>query len=178
MKPLSQPSTRWASAFCILWLCLTGRPATTAPAVSVTPTDPTISAGQTQQFTVSGAAAPTGVGAGGEYTCVRLPDGTVQCTGRNQFGQHGNGTTDNSSVLEPVSGITTATRVLAGDEYACALLADGTAKCWGLGESGQRGDGSFGTFTPGDLPVAVSGLTGAVSLATGYGHTCALLGDW
>ena len=35
---------------------------------------------------------PTSVSAGGEYTCVRLSDGTAQCTGRNQFGQHGNGT--------------------------------------------------------------------------------------
>jgi len=145
--------------------------------MSVTPADPTISAGQTQQFSASGAVTPTGVSAGGEYTCVRLPDGTAQCTGRNQFGQHGNGTLDNSFVLDTVSGITTATRVLAGDEYACALLADGTVKCWGLGESGQRGDGSFGTFTPGDVPVAVGGLTGAVSLAAGYGHTCALLAD-
>ena len=143
--------------------------------MSVTPADPTISAGQTQQFAASGAVAPTSVGAGGEYTCVRLPDGTVQCTGRNQFGQHGNGTFNDSSVLDPVSGITTATRVAAGDEYACALLGDGTARCWGLGESGQRGDDSFGTFAL--SPVAVNGLTGAVSLATGYGHACALLAD-
>ena len=114
--------------------------------MSVTPANPTISVGQTQQFTASGASAPTGVSAGGEYTCVRLPNGTAQCTGRNQFGQLGNGTWTDSSVLGPVSGLTTATRVAAGDEFACALLADGTAKCWGLGESGQRGDGTFGTF--------------------------------
>jgi alpha-tubulin suppressor-like RCC1 family protein len=145
--------------------------------MSITPADPTVSVGQTQQFTASGFVTPTGVGAGGEYTCVRLPDGTVQCTGRNQFGQHGNGTLNDSSALEPVSGITTATRVAAGDEYACALLADGTARCWGLGESGQHGNGTFGTFTPGNVPVAVSGLTGAITLATGYGHACALLPD-
>ena len=113
--------------------------------------------------------------AGGEYTCVRLSDGTAKCTGRNQFGQHGDGPWTNSSVLGPVSGITTATRVTAGDEFACALLADGTARCWGLGESGQRGDGSFGTFAL--TPVAVNGLTGAVGLAAGYGHTCALLSN-
>ena len=159
----------------MLALILVGSQAAPAAAVGVTPADPTIPAGQTQQFTADGAITPTNVGAGGEYTCVRLPDGTVQCTGRNQFGQHGNGTIDNSSVLEPVSAITTATRVLAGDEYACALLADGTAKCWGLGESGQRGDGTFSTFAL--EPVAVGGLTGAVALATGYGHVCARLAD-
>jgi alpha-tubulin suppressor-like RCC1 family protein len=106
---------------------------------------------------------------------VRLPDGTAQCTGRNQYGQHGNGTDINSSVLDPVSGITTAAQVAAGDEFACALLGDGTARCWGFGESGQRGDGTFGTFA--FLPVAVNGLAGAVSLASGYGHSCALLAD-
>ena len=147
MKLVNRRWTRSASA------CVSSRSSwrrarpLTAADLGVTPADPTITAGQTQQFTATGAVAPTGVGAGGEYTCVRLPDGTVHCTGRNQFGQHGNGTVDNSSVLEPVSGITTATRVAAGDEYACALLADGTAKCWGLGESGQRGDGTFNTFT-------------------------------
>jgi alpha-tubulin suppressor-like RCC1 family protein len=177
MRLVNQRSKRWPLGLCLLWLSLAGRPAAPDPALSITPADPTISAGQTLQFTASGALAPTGVSAGGEYTCVRLPDGTAQCVGRNQFGQHGNGTENDSSVLDPVNSISTATRVSAGDEYACALLGDGTARCWGLGESGQRGDGSFGTFTPGDVPVAVSGLTGAVALATGYGHTCALLGD-
>ena len=122
MKLVNRRSTPSASGLCILWLVLAGSQAAPAAAVGVTPADPTIPAGQTQQFTASGVVAPTGVGAGGEYTCVPLPDGTVQCTGRNQFGQHGNGTIDNSPVLGPVSDITTATRVSAGDEYACALL--------------------------------------------------------
>src|SRR6185503_12507444 len=106
---------------------------------------------------------------------VRLSDGTAKCTGRNQFAQHGNGTLNDSTVLDPVGNLTTATQVVAGDEFACALLEDRTARCWGLGESGQRGDGSFDTFALD--PVAVSGLTGAVALAAGYGHTCALLTD-
>src|ERR1051325_185811 len=100
MRLVSQRSKRWASGLCVLWLSLAGRPA--AP-MSVTPADPTIAAGQTEQFTASGALAPTGVSAGGEYTCVRLPDGTAQCVGRNQFGQHGNGTVNDSSVLAPVN---------------------------------------------------------------------------
>jgi alpha-tubulin suppressor-like RCC1 family protein len=65
--------------------------------------------------------------------------------------------------------------MIAGDEFACALLTNGTAKCWGLGESGQRGDGSFSTFALN--PVNVNGLSGAVSIAASYGHTCALLSN-
>jgi hypothetical protein len=174
MKFIHPSSKLFVSALCVLWLGLEGRQAAQAP-LSVTPANSTISVGQTQQFTASGAVAPTGVSAGGEYTCVRLPNGTGQCTGRNQFGQHGNGTVNDSTVLDPISNLTTATRVVAGDEFACALLGDGTAKCWGLGESGQRGDRSFSTFAY--VPVAVFGLTGAVRLEAGYGHTCALLGD-
>ena len=176
MKRAHRPSKLFVSGLCVLWLGLAGRQAAQG-AMSVTPANPTISAGQTQQFTANGAtaSAPTGVSAGGEYTCVRLPDGTAHCTGRNQFGQLGDGSWADSSVLVPVSGLTTATDVTAGDEFACALLANGTARCWGLGESGQRGDGTFGTFAL--TPVAVNSLTGAVGLAAGYGHACALLSN-
>ena len=113
--------------------------------------------------------------AGGEFTCVRLSHGTALCTGRNQFGQLGNGTLTDSWVLGPVSGLTTVTRVAAGDEFACALLANGTARCWGLGETGQRGDNASERSR--QLPVTVFGLTGAVGLAGGYGHACALLNN-
>jgi alpha-tubulin suppressor-like RCC1 family protein len=166
-----------AAGLCALGLCLVG-PATPAPALTVSPTNPTISIGQTQQFTASGnggGLAATAVSAGGEYTCITLPDGTGQCTGRNQFGQHGNGTINDSTVLDPVSGLTAASHVSAGDEFACALITDGRVKCWGLGESGQRGDRSFSTF--GLTPNDVIGLTGATALGTGYGHACALRGD-
>jgi len=169
---IHRTSTLFVAALCVLWLSLAGRQA--AQSMSVTPANPTISVGQTQQFTADGTSTPTAVSAGGEFTCVRLPDGTARCVGRNQFGQLGGGSWTDSSV-GPVSGLTTATRVAAGDEFACALLANGTVKCWGLGESGQRGDGSFGTFA--FAPVSVNGLTGAVALAAGYGHTCALLSN-
>jgi len=165
----------FTGGLCVVWLALGGSDHAQSPAMSVTPEDQTIFVGQSQQFTASGAMTPTGVSAGGEYTCVRLPDGTARCTGRNQFGQLGDGTFTNSRSLVAVSGLSTATRVAAGDEFACALLADGTAKCWALGEKGQRGDGTFDQSS--GVPVAVTGLTNAVSLAGGYNHACALVGD-
>ena len=158
----------------MFWLALAVQQAAQSP-MSVTPSNPTIFVGQTQQFSASGATTASAVSAGGDYTCVRLPDGRAQCTGRNQFGQLGDGSWADHSVLVPVSGMTTATRVAAGHEFACALLSNGTAKCWGLGESGQRGDGTFGTFAL--APVAVNGLSGAVDVAAGYGHACALLSN-
>src|SRR2546425_338952 len=114
---------------------------------------------------------------------MRLPDGTVQCWGRNYSGQLGNGDGNltNSPVPVTARGLTTATSVVTGDAHTCALLGDGTVQCWGVGDSGQRGDGTFNNIA--SVPVAVVGMGGAGHLtnalavaARGY-HSCALLGD-
>ena len=124
MKLLHRRYSRlFVSGLCVFWLALAVQQAAQSP-MSVTPANPTIFAGQTQQFSASGATTASAVSAGGDYTCVRLPDGTAQCTGRNQFGQLGDGSWTDSSTLVPVSGITTATRVAAGHEFACALLVE------------------------------------------------------
>jgi alpha-tubulin suppressor-like RCC1 family protein len=171
MKPLKTKWARIAATLCGVWLGMTGR----AAGPEISPSNPTVSVGQTQQFTLSGAIVPTGVSAGGEYTCVRLSDATMQCTGRNQFGQHGDGTQNNTSTLAPIPNFAGVSAAVAGDEFNCALMIDGTAQCWGLGEKGQRGDGTFTQYTT--QPSTVSGISTAVSLAAGYNHTCALLAD-
>jgi alpha-tubulin suppressor-like RCC1 family protein len=143
----------------VVWIGIAARSAAQQSTMAIVPANPTLSVGQSQPFATSGAVVVTGVSAGGEYTCVRVGDGTVRCVGRNQFGQLGDGSWTNSSQLVSVAGVTTAASVVAGDEFACAVLADGTATCWGTGENGQLGDG---TFTHNALlPVAVSGLATA-----------------
>src|SRR5439155_17320922 len=102
-------------------------------------------------------------------------DATMQCTGRNQFGQHGDGTYNNSSALTPIPDFAGVSAAVAGDEFNCALMIDGTARCWGLGEKGQRGDGSYFQHTL--RPSQVSNVTTAVALAAGYNHACVLLAD-
>ena len=157
-----------------LWLTL-GWQGAPANALTVTPVNPTIGVGQTQQFTANGALTPTAVAGGGFHACMRLPDGTVQCWGRNNFGQLGNGDGNlaDSSVPVAVRGLTTATRVVTGDSHTCALLGDGTVQCWGVGDSGQRGDGTFNNIST--VPVAVVGLSNAVAVAARGYHSCALL---
>jgi alpha-tubulin suppressor-like RCC1 family protein len=160
-----------------LWLTL-GWQGAPADAITVTPANPTIGVGQTQQFTASGALTPTAVAGGGFHACMRLPDGTVQCWGENNYGQLGNGDGNltNSSVPVAVRNLNTATRVVTGDGHTCALVGDnGAVQCWGLGDSGQRGDGSFNTIST--VPGPVVGITGAVGVATRGYHSCALLGD-
>src|SRR5438094_569681 len=165
-----------------LWLTL-GWQGAPADAITVTPANPTIGVGQTQQFTANGALTPTAVAGGGFHACMRLPDGTVQCWGRNNFGQLGNGDGNladcspgscGSSTPVQASGITGAAAVIAGGYHTCALFGDGTAQCWGRNDDGQLGDG---TFTTSSTAVRVGGLTGAAAVTGGFYHTCALLGD-
>ena len=170
---ISNPTSKLLISSVCLWLAV-ARPSAQNPAITIAPADPVLSVGGFQQFTVTDAVTPTSVSAGGEYTCVGLSDGTARCVGRNQFGQHANGTLDNSTVLD-ASELTHVSRVVAGDEFSCALLRDGAVKCWGLGESGQLGDGTFTQYST--LPVAVSGVVGATALASGYDHACVLLAD-
>jgi len=145
------------------------------PSVTITPTNVTLIVGEARQFTAIASVAPTEVGAGGEYTCVRMSNGTEYCTGRNQFGQLGNGSMNNASVPVSVSGLASVAHLVPGDEFSCALIADGTIQCWGTGEKGQRGDGTFSSWSA--SPAAVTGITTAVAAGAGYNHACALLGD-
>ena len=113
---------------------------------------------------------------GGYFTCAILPDHTVQCWGRNQDGQLGNGgSTTDVPLPAPVQNLGPVAALSAGGYHACALLSDGTAKCWGRNSRGQVGDGNQNT--PVTVPTPVSGLTNAVQVVAGFFHTCARLAD-
>jgi len=120
--------------------------------------------------TVSGLTDAIAVSTGVQHSCAVLADHAVECWGANDRGQLGNGTRTPSLTPEVVPGLTNATAVTTGDLRSCALLADGTAECWGwsgmLGPIEQAGDHL--------TPVAVAGLSGAVTIGTSD-RSCALL---
>ena len=64
--------------------------------------------------------------------------------------------------------------VSASEATSHALKADGTVWSWGAGGWGQIGDGQFLTR---DAPVAVSGLSGVVAIASATYHTLAVKSD-
>ena len=82
----------------------------------------------------------------------------------------------------PESGINeiqrTAIGIAAGYYHTCAILDDGNVSCWGDNSKGQLGIGSE------EVPLEVKptqtaplGGTGAVKIAAGGHHTCAILDD-
>lgn len=62
--------------------------------------------------------------------------------------------------------------ITAKGDYACALNSNGSIQCWGDNFHGQLGNGNF---TESAAPVAVSGITDAVSVDAGSAYTCAVL---
>jgi len=134
----------------------------------------------------------------GLHDCVVAGDGRVLCWGGNHSGELGDGTRTDRPDPRPVSGISAAVSVAVGGSHTCAVLSDGTVRCWGSPLGGRLGTGDSGAGTAscevvgparspdqgceGDdpavpLPARVAGVTGAVAVGAGNGHSCALGGD-
>jgi alpha-tubulin suppressor-like RCC1 family protein len=145
------------------------------PAVGLTPANPTILAGQTQQFTPSGTLVPAVIAGGWGHTCMLMSDRSVRCDGLNNWGQLGNGGFANASTPVAATGLTNAIYVQPGMEHTCALLADGTMACWGTNYVGQLGNGWVGALS--EIPRSVPGITTAIGATVGGFHNCAILAD-
>ena len=57
--------------------------------------------------------------------------------------------------------------------HTCAVLSTGVVRCWGDNQYGQLGDGLSASNS--SLPVTVSGISTASSVASGYYHSCSVL---
>jgi len=127
----------------------------------------TISSTPEPVFGLSGMA--TAVSVSETNSCILTVEGGVQCRGRNDYGQLGNGVDGTAFVA--IDGLSSGvTAITTGYHYACALIK-GTVRCWGKNDSGQLGNSSL---TNSSTPVAVSGLSGIKAITTSAQHTCAL----
>ena len=115
---------------------------------------------------------------GHQHACALLDTGDVECWGRNNAGQLGQGGGDKDTP-QPVNlgAGRTATSIYAGGHYSCAILDDESVKCWGQNTDGQLGIGSTSnTNTPSTINSLGSGRK-AITLATAFKSVCALLDD-
>ncbi|MCX6378835.1 MAG: Ig-like domain repeat protein [Armatimonadetes bacterium] len=114
---------------------------------------------------------------GGGFSLVLKLDGTVWAWGDNYYGQLGDGTNTSRSTPVRVSGLTNVVQVAVSAAHSLAIKSDGTVWAWGDNTSGEVGDGTGGDGTDNfnrNTPVQISGLTGAVQVAGGWGHSLAL----
>ena len=134
-----------------------------------------------------GIGNATQVAASGADTCAVLSTGHVDCSGLNEYGELGDGTTTGPEVCiearrfeagcskTPVEipGIGDAAQVAATGRFICALLSGGSIECWGLNYDGELGNGEAETSS--DIPVDVQGINDATEVTVKFTHTCALL---
>lgn len=110
---------------------------------------------------------------GNGHACAVSNSDSVLCWGRG--GALGNGGTDDSNTPVSVVGLGPSIAVAAGNRHTCAVLATGTVDCWGGNTQGELGDGkASGEYSL--VPVEAVGLaSGAIDIASGESHSCALL---
>lgn len=114
--------------------------------------------------------------AGANFNCVRLADGAVGCWGQNNNGQLG-GTLD-GRYPNRIAGLSDVTQIAPGAAHVCVLQANATVRCWGDNANGALGLGFVSPVSqPIVAPTEAIGAAGAVALAAGSRHTCALMAD-
>jgi alpha-tubulin suppressor-like RCC1 family protein len=116
------------------------------------------------------------VAVGGDHACALSTAGGVMCWGKNDYGQLGNDSTDDRSLVPvQVQGLTSGVSAIASGRYhACAALTATGVTCWGGNLYGERGNGDSGSGV--HVPGSVSQLTGhASALGAGDSTSCAIV---
>ena len=110
---------------------------------------------------------------GSAHACLVRAGGRIQCWGRNDDGQLGDGSRTARSLPVTVASLTGARAVATGQRHSCAIRgADRQVVCWGADDLGQLGDGGGPTRLG---PLEVPGVNGAVAIAAGADFSCAAL---
>jgi alpha-tubulin suppressor-like RCC1 family protein len=119
--------------------------------------------------------ASTTVAAGALHT-ITIRNGQIYTFGRNNFGQLGDGSTDDRLIAMPLAGMTGFVAVSAIGDFSLALRNDGTVWGWGRNNYGQLGEDPAESVSF-DTPRQIPGLSNIVDISAGgafSGFTLAL----
>lgn len=114
----------------------------------------------------------TRIAAGEGHACAILADRTVKCWGKNDSGQLGDHTTNDSKTPVSVHGLGHVARIAAGRAHTCALIGNGTVHCWGNNAHHQLANG--GTTNDGRAQM-VLGILGVSEIVAAGDASCAIL---
>ncbi len=111
---------------------------------------------------------------GADHACALLENHRVECWGKNDDGQLGDGTTMSSLVPVPVLGMSPALMVVAGAHHTCALLGNRTVACWGKNDRHQLANG---TTRPSNRAEVLVGLVQVKEIAAAGDNACVITDD-
>lgn len=120
------------------------------------------------------------------HTCVLKDDATVWCWGYQVNGEAESFELSDQPVPTQVPGLTNVASFSGTDLVSCAVKEDGTVWCWGAAVAPLFGPDAPIEGLPYDsyytnyftaTPLQIPNLDHVKSVATGYGHVCALKDD-
>lgn len=136
---------------------------------------------------------PIEVHVGSQHSCGIQPSNDVRCWGASSFGRLGLPVSGDVNRVDGALRIVQfgggffnqITAMSVGSLHSCAItVGDRHVRCWGRGTNGVLGTGTTANWgdtmpaTTGPVPEVPLGLgVGAVAVAAGPEHTCAILDD-
>jgi len=126
---------------------------------------------------VYGPVYATQVALGWFHTCVITSNRLLKCWGRNDYGQLGDGTSDDRYIPTTINlGYDVYPKQISSDGYhTCVITSNDLLKCWGDNSNGQLGDNTINTinsYTPKTINLGWRVIPTQLSLG-GY-HTCVI----
>jgi alpha-tubulin suppressor-like RCC1 family protein len=112
------------------------------------------------------------VACGGYHTAALRNTGQIMVWGRNDYGQLGDNTTINRSIVFSSLGGTNWKQVSGGNGHTTAIKTDGTLWTWGRNSSGQLGDNT--TISRSTPVTTFAGGTNWKQVSGGQSHTAAV----
>ena len=109
------------------------------------------------------------------HIIARRSDGSVWCSGSNDYGQLGDGTFTTRNTFAPVPGLSNVISVKAGALHSMAILSDQTPWAWGNNGFGQLGTQELSGNLPN--PVQCANPPTVRSLDAGYNNSLLVAAD-